>query len=126
MSTVVQTISEEVTVGKARDFDITLTPSSGSLVVADIVDVWLTVKERDTDADADALIAKRLGSGITLTGVSGSSVTGIASLTNANTAELAAGRTYFVDLQVETTSRGAEQAAYGFITTRQPITVSNS
>lgn len=126
MSTVVQTICEDIVVGKARDFDILITPSSGSLLVADVVDVWLTIKEKDTDADADALISKRLSSGITLTGVSGSSVAGIVSLTNTNTAELASGRTYFVDLQVQTTSRGPEQAAFGFINTRGPITVANS
>lgn len=119
-------IDEDVVVGKARDFDILITPSSGTLAVADIVDVWLTIKAKDTDADADALIQKRLAAGISLTGVSGSSVTGIVSLTNSDTATLAAGRTYFVDLQVQTAARGPEQAAYGYLNTRQPITVSNS
>jgi hypothetical protein len=122
----VQTIYVEAVVGKAHDFDILITPSSGSLAVADVTDVWLTIKERETDADADALVQKRLGAGITLTGVSGSSVAGIVALTNADTAELSPGRTYFIDLQVDTTARGPEQAAYGFLNTRQPITTANS
>lgn len=122
----VQTIYVEVVVGKAHDFDILLTPSGGSLAVADVSDVWLTIKERDTDADADALVQKRLAAGISLTGVSGSSVAGVVSLTNSDTAALSSGRTYFVDLQVKTTARGAEQAAFGFLNTRQPITTANA
>jgi hypothetical protein len=122
----VQTIYEEVVVGKARDFDFLLTPSTGSLAVADVVDVWFTLKASETDADAAALIQKRLSAGITLTGVSGSSVAGIISLTTADTAALAAGRTYYVDLQARTTARGAEQVAYGFVDTRQPITTANT
>ena len=104
--------------GKARDFDITIALSSGSLVVADITNAWLTVKANEADAGADALFQKEIGAGITLTGVSGSSVVGIVQLSAADTDLLTAGRTYYFDLQVDTTAREAELAARGRLACR--------
>lgn len=116
----------DVVQGKARDFDVTLSSSAGALSISDVAAVWFTVKERETDADGDAIFQKELGAGITLTGTSGDNVLALIQVTNADTALLTVGRTYFFDLQVDTVLRGAEQAAAGRIACRQPITTANA
>jgi hypothetical protein len=116
----------DVVKAKARDFDIVLSLTSGALLITDITAVWFTVKANEQDPDSAKLFQKTLGAGIALTGLSGNSVLGVVSLTNADTDLLEAGRTYFFDIQVDTMARGPEQAAQGRLACRQPATVANT
>lgn len=111
--------------GKAVDYTLSLSSIAGALVVADIEDVVVTFKADPLDADDDKILQKSLGSGINLTGVSGDNVLALLQLTNADTALFTAGKVYFLDIQVDTTSRGAETAAGARVLVRQPITQSN-
>lgn len=112
-------------VGKAADFQITLSSTGGALVVADIEAVVVTIKANATDADAAKILQKTLGAGITLTGLSGDNVLALLQLPAADTALLTAGRVYYFDVQVDTTARGPETAATGRLSARQPITVTS-
>jgi hypothetical protein len=116
----------EIVAGKARDLDVSIALTSGSLALADITDAWFTIKASEADADADAKIMKRMGSGITLLSVASGVIAALVQLTNADTAALTAGRVYAMDFQIDTTARGPEQVAWGSVTVRAPITIANS
>lgn len=106
--------------GNARDFDITISPSSGSLTVAAVQSCTLTIR---TSPDASTAIAtKSLGSGITLTGTSGNNVTGLVQLSTADTSAMDAGATYVFDVVVDTTTTDQEQAAAGRIHCNPSVT----
>jgi hypothetical protein len=105
--------------GLARDYELVLTSSAGSLTVPEIEAVTLSVKVRPTDVSA--VITKALSAGISIVGPSGSGVLCLVSLQPGDTAALNAGQTYFFDVQVDSTLRGPEQAAAGRLAVYQPV-----
>ncbi|MCB1105947.1 MAG: hypothetical protein KDK74_14545 [Cephaloticoccus sp.] len=125
MSVNFNTTLEPIVVGKAADYTIALSSTGGALAIADIQNVVVTFKADPNDADADKILQKVLGAGISITGVSGGIVSALMQLTNADTALFTAGKIYYFDVQVDTTSRGPELTAAGRVPIRQPITISN-
>lgn len=124
-----KTLDLDYFIGDTKPLRFALRDPTTNLAVdlSELEDAWFTLKEAVSDADADAIISKRLDAGISVVDATGTTTSGVESLLDvfpaqAETALLVAGQTYVFDLRLKTSDGKIETDAWGYLTARPPIT----